>query len=119
MQTRLPYWLSGILFLFCGGGFVVATLLVDHWLLWALGTASGLFGVVRIVQDRMVRGRVDFTPEELEKWGERLSAGTPRIVTMLESGETPKAVAVALEKERGIPQEICLRFIIALGQHGQ
>ena len=67
----------------------------------------------------MVRGRVEFTPEELEKWGERLSAGTPRILKMLEEGETPKAVAVAMEQDRGIPQEICLRFIIALGQHSK
>ena len=84
MQTRLPYWFSGILFLLCGGAFVVSTLWANHWLLWALGVASGLFGIVRIVQDRMVRGRVEFTPEELEKWGERLSAGTPRILKMLE-----------------------------------
>jgi len=65
----------------------------------------------------MVRGRVELTEEDLSKWGERLSAGTPEMLELLGKGETPLFVARALEEGRGIPQEITLRYIIALGNH--
>ena len=119
MRTRVTLWfkgalwaLAGISSLICWGSF--------GGIVWiALGIPLLLYGIVLIVQDRMVRGKVELSEKDIQQWGERLSAGTPEMLELLEAGETPLFVARTLEEGRGIPQEITLRYIIALGNHGK
>ena len=76
-----------------------------------------VYGIVLIVQDRMVRSQVSLSTKELEKWGDRLAASTPFIVEQLEGQKTPAGIAKQVEKDRGVPQEITLRYIIALAAY--
>lgn len=115
MQTRVTLWFKGVLWILAGLLLFLAGGTADFGVLRILGVPAALYGVVLIVQDRMVRKRVEFTAEELERWGERLSAGTPEILQMLEEGATLHEVGRAMERDRGLPPEMTLRYIVALG----
>ena len=117
MQTRLPYWFLAF----------VPSLRRCVRCFDALGESLVTLGPRR--RERPLRhsshrtrsdgaGSVEFTPEELEKWGERLSAGTPRILKMLEE-ERPRKRWPLRWNGTESPRRICLRFIIALGQHSK
>lgn len=119
MQTRVTLWFKG--FLWCLLGVILLGIGVTQssWIWLGLGIFLLLYGITLIVQDRMVRSQVGLSTKDLELWGDRLAAGTPFIVSELESGATSVSIANQLEKDRGLPKEITLRYIIALGEHGK
>ena len=117
VQTRVTLWFKGLIW--CLIGFVLSGVGVtlSSWIWFGLGMFLLVYGIVLIVQDRMVRSQVSLSTKELEKWGDRLAASTPFIVEQLEGQETPAAIAKQVEEDRGVPQEITLRYIIALAAY--
>ena len=117
VQTRVTLWFKGLIWCLIGLVLSGVGVSLSSWLWFGLGIFLLIYGVVLIVQDRMVRSQVSLSTKELEKWGERLAASTPAIVEQLEAQETPASIARQLEKDRGIPPEITLRYIIALAEY--
>lgn len=66
-----------------------------------------------------MRSQVALNLVELEKWGNALTEATPEIVEHLQNDETPASVAQNMEKRHRIPQEITLKYIVALGNYGK
>ncbi|GMV43632.1 MAG: hypothetical protein AMXMBFR64_53480 [Myxococcales bacterium] len=84
-----------------------------------LGALAAIYGILLIVKDRIVQTRVSLTPEELERYGERLSESTPLIVEELGKGRHVSVIAKAVKKEHDVPEDVTLRYIIALGRYQQ
>lgn len=77
------------------------------------------YGVLLIVKDRIVQTRVSLSPDELELFGEQLSEATPLIVEELSKGRHVSVIARAVKKQHDVPEDVTLRYIIALGRYQQ
>ncbi len=86
------------------------------WLM-IIGAALVGYSILSLVRLTMLRRRMDLTPEELERWGPTLEEVTGRILDGLGRGWPPSRVADELHEERGLPQEVTLKYIIALGKY--
>lgn len=79
-----------------------------------------LFATYAALQFLVWRGRtraMELTDKELATWGKALEESTPTILEMAGQHKGGNEIAAALEKGRGIPRDITLRYIFALAQH--
>lgn len=82
-----------------------------------LAVLAAIYGVLLLVKERIVQHRVDLSPEELEAYGERLSAATPLIVEELGKGRHVSVIAKQVKRDHDVPEDVTLRYIIALGRY--
>jgi hypothetical protein len=82
--------------------------------IWVL---SLIYGALQYYIWQGTQQRLPLTNAELKVWGSRLERATPAILEMYQASETVGAIAQKVEETYGLPQEITLRYIIALGQH--
>ena len=81
--------------------------------LWVL---LSVYGAIQLWSWNMTERGAVLSDEEVAKWGEILTEITPALITALESGTPVTEVAAKLEEERGLPVDVTLRYVIALGQ---
>lgn len=84
---------------------------IPVWLL--LGIYAGLQYWV----DRLTNKHLHLTLAELQQWGSKLEAATPKILNEYEASTSIREIAADIEKIHGIPPDVTLRYIIALARH--
>lgn len=82
-----------------------------------LGALALIYGVLLILKDRIIQQRVELSQEELTRFGDKLSEATPLIVELLKKGRHVSVIAKQVKKSLGIPEDITLKYIIALGKY--
>jgi hypothetical protein len=83
-----------------------------------LWTLFGTYAALQLIVWRYSNRPVDLTNAELARWGAKLEAATPDILTMYgEEHKSVRDIATSLESNHGIPKHITLRYIVALGRH--
>lgn len=92
-------------FRFTMGGFTIP--------LWIL---LSVYGAIQLWAWSMTERGAVLSDEEVAAWGEVLAEITPTLIASLESGTPVSEVAAKLKEERGLPVDVTLRYIIALGQ---
>ena len=78
---------------------------------------SAIYGAFQVYIWQATQRHVPLTNAELSTWGTKLEKATPTILDMIQGHEKVGDIALAVEKQHGIPPEITIRYIIALGQH--
>ncbi|MEZ4266084.1 MAG: hypothetical protein R3F39_06880 [Myxococcota bacterium] len=63
------------------------------------------------------RERMDLSEDEVAKWGPKLEEATPDILKQWQAKTPVKDIAATVEADHGIPVDVTLRYIIALGKH--
>jgi hypothetical protein len=85
---------------------------VPLWILFAIYAALQL--MVWRARDRAM----ELTEKEVATWGGKLEVVTPTILEMFgEQKKSVREIAIVLRERHGIPQDITVRYIIALGRH--
>ncbi|MCB9728846.1 MAG: hypothetical protein H6744_14270 [Deltaproteobacteria bacterium] len=63
------------------------------------------------------RERMDLSDDEVARWGPKLEEATPEIVQQWQAKIPVKDIAASIQAAHGIPVDVTLRYIIALGKH--
>jgi hypothetical protein len=82
-----------------------------------LAGLAAMYGALMLVKDRIVKPQLHLSVEELDRYGERLSEATPELLALLEQKVTTREAAERIQKRFGIPLEVTLKYIIALGRY--
>lgn len=82
-----------------------------------LGWFALVYCGLLIYQAVMTGRAAAFSDRELHDWGETLTDVTPLIVDRLTSGAKAQAVCDELEKSKGIPPLITMKYIVALANY--
>ena len=61
--------------------------------------------------------KVTLSDEEVRDWGEALSAVTPMILEAYANQTSVRDIAEAVKEQKGVPVDVTLRYIIALGHY--
>ena len=80
---------------------------------------SAIYGALQVYIWQATQRHVPLTDAEIAGWGEKLEKATPTILERFQNHAKVGEIASAVEKSHGIPPEITIRYIIALGQHLQ
>ena len=80
---------------------------------------SAIYGALQVYIWQATQKHVPLTETEIATWGSKLEKATPSILELVQNHTKVSDIALAIEKEQGIPPEITIRYIIALGQHLQ
>ncbi len=59
----------------------------------------------------------ELSDKEVAKWGDKLEVATPKILDLYAERTPVRDIAKAVEKTHGIPQDVTLRYIIALARY--
>ena len=81
--------------------------------LWIL---CAIFGVLQLYLWFATQRRLVLSDAEVSQWGPQLEAVTPIILEQARAKRPVREIATALEESHGIPVDVTLRYIIALGQ---
>ena len=81
-----------------------------------LWTLLALYAGLQLWSWRATEQGAVLSDEEVARWGETLTEITPELIAALESGRPVTEVARELEGEHGLPIDVTLRYVIALGQ---
>ncbi len=82
--------------------------------LWIL---AAIYGALQLYLWRMTRRGLALTVDELSTWGDKLEDATPNIVRGYQAHKPVGEIAREIESSHGIPKDVTLRYIIALGKH--
>ncbi|MDP6946721.1 MAG: hypothetical protein QF464_21405 [Myxococcota bacterium] len=80
--------------------------------LWIL---CAVFGLLQFYLWYATRSRLSLSDEEVSQWGAKLEVATPAILEQAKASKPVKAIAEMVEEDYGIPVDVTLRYIIALG----
>ena len=80
---------------------------------------SAIYGALQVYIWQATQQHVPLTEAEIATWGSKLEKATPSILELVENHTKVGDIALTIEKDQGIPPEITIRYIIALGQHLQ
>jgi len=86
------------------------------WLMIIGGALVG-YSIANLLRLTLVGKRLDLSPQELERWGPTLEEATPELLDAIARKEPMAKVAATLERERGLPPEVTLKYVIALGRY--
>lgn len=81
--------------------------------LWIL---CAIFGCLQLYLWFATQRRLVLSDAEVSQWGAQLEAVTPIIVEQARAKTPVREIASSLEETHGIPVDVTLRYIIALGQ---
>ena len=91
----------------------------DSFLLLSLAIIAILCGVLFTVQDAIVKRRMALSTTELDAYGNLLADATPEILEMSEKDVGASDIARQIKSTHGVPEEITLKYIIALGKYSE
>lgn len=92
-------------FRFSLGGFTIP--------LWVLLT---IYGAIQLWTWSLTERGAVLSEEEIAQWGDTLTEITPALIEALENGKPVSEVAKKLKAQHGLPVDVTLRYVIALGQ---
>lgn len=84
--------------------------------LWILCT---VFGVLQMYLWYVTRSRLSLSDKEVAQWGSKLEKATATILEQAKSSTPVREIATQVEATHGIPVDVTLRYIIALGHVDQ
>jgi hypothetical protein len=90
--------------------------LLFNWFRFPVGVLAVVYGAILLVWYYHGQGQLRLTPEELERYGNRLSEATPDLVKAMEAGTPVREVAERWEKKKGVPKEVTLRYAVELAR---
>jgi hypothetical protein len=110
-RTQATLWIAVAVALFAWA--------VVEWSIFkpVLGGLAAVYGVLLLVKTRIIEQRVALSQEELGQWGDKLSEATPVILELLGKSRHVSVIARAVKKSHQIPEDITLKYIIALGKY--
>ncbi|MGM0576608.1 MAG: hypothetical protein ACQEXJ_12835 [Myxococcota bacterium] len=82
--------------------------------LWVL---AAIYAVLQLWIWNNTREKLELTDEEVEEWGPKLEEATPDILEQWEAHTPAKDIAERVEQRHGIPPQVTLRYMIALGRY--
>lgn len=82
--------------------------------LWSL---FAVYSALQFIVWRGSRGRTELTDAEVTRWGPKLEQVTPTILAMYGQRTHVRDIARELEQSHGLPQDVTLRYIVALARH--
>ena len=80
--------------------------------LWIL---CAVFGVLQLYLWYATRSRLTLSEDEVKTWGTKLEAATPAILEQARAATPVRAIADQVKVDHGIPVDVTLRYIIAMG----
>jgi len=80
---------------------------------------SAIYGALQVYIWQATQRHVPLTDAEINQWGGKLEEATPKILELFQEHTKVGQIALSVEESHGIPPEITIRYIIALGQHLQ
>lgn len=80
--------------------------------IWAL---FAVFGALQLLLWRATSKSLTLSDAEVAEWGSKLEAATPLILEAARARTPVRDIAGAVEEVHGIPVDVTLRYIIALG----
>lgn len=91
---------------------------VDFYAMRAvLGVLATIMGALMWMKHRLIRRELNLTENELESWRAQLIDATPVILEMSQAKRPVTEIAEEVEKRLGLPREVTLKYIIALGTY--
>lgn len=81
--------------------------------LWIL---VAIYAALQFYLWNSTRQGMHLTDDEVARWGATLERATPEIVRGIEQRRPVKDIAGDVQEHHGIPVDVTLRYIIALGQ---
>lgn len=84
---------------------------VPLWILFAI------YATLQLMVWRARERAVDLTDTEVQTWGKALEDVTPTILQLFGEQKSVNEIAVTLRISHGIPKDVTIRYIIALGRH--
>lgn len=81
--------------------------------LWIL---CAIFGVLQLYLWFATQRRLFLSDAEVSQWGGQLESATPTILELARNQTPVRDIAASVEESHGIPVDVTLRYIIALGQ---
>lgn len=85
---------------------------VPLWILFAI------YSVLQLMVWRARERAMELSEKEVAAWGKKLEEATPRILAMFgEEKQSVSQIASSLQADQGIPKDVTVRYIIALGRH--
>ena len=81
--------------------------------LWIL---CAIFGALQLYLWFATQKRLFLSDAEVEEWGSQLESVTPAILEQARARTPVRDIASGLKESHGIPEDVTLRYIIALGQ---
>ncbi|MFT7581498.1 MAG: hypothetical protein ACI9MR_003175 [Myxococcota bacterium] len=107
-------------------GMIVAQIAGYDWFIvqigsfrFALWILVAIYAGLQLLIWRTQRKHLALSDKEVAKWGDKLEVATPDILEMYRERRPVADIAKALDANHGIPQDVTLRYIIALAHHAR
>ncbi len=84
--------------------------------LWIL---VAIYSALQLVVWQATSKRLTLSDAEVAQWGAKLEAATPQILEKISARTRVREIAESLESSEGIPTDVTLRYIIAMGSLDQ
>jgi len=81
-----------------------------------LGWFALVYSGLLVLRNLFIREELELTPRELHDFGAVLAEVTPVIMESAGDGVRPRDIADKLEKDRGIPKLVSLKYMVALSK---
>jgi hypothetical protein len=104
----------------------LAMLLSSFWVEWFdidftwfklnLGWFALVYSGLLVLRNLFIKEELHLTPRELHDWGAVLAEVTPYIMESAGDGVRTGEIADRLEKDRGLPRLVSLKYMIALSK---
>jgi hypothetical protein len=82
--------------------------------LWLL---AAIFAGLQFYLWHATRRHLTLSDEEVSRWGDDLAKATPTILSQAEDKIPVRDIAETIQTSHGIPIDVTLRYIIAMGHH--
>jgi hypothetical protein len=78
-----------------------------------------VFGALQLFLWHVTRSRLTLSDDEVAKWGSKLESATSTILEQAKASRPVREIAEDMKAAHGIPEDVTLRYIIALGHTNQ
>ena len=86
---------------------------------WLMIIGASLIGyaLLTLLRLSLIRRRIELSQAQLHQWGPSLERATPAIIDGLDRKMPVARIAARIKEKEGIPEEITLKYLIALGRY--
>ncbi len=114
--TWLVFWaVAGVAMLL--SSFVVNWFEIDFtFFKLNLGFFALVYAGLLALRNVLMKQQIEMTGRELHDWGDKLAQATPNIIELAGNGSRPKEIAALLKADRGIPELVSLKYMVALSK---
>ncbi len=83
----------------------------------ALAVLAAIYGVLHLLKHRLLQRGLELSAQEIAVYESQLIEATPLIVELINAHVPVRDIARQVEERFGLPQDVTLRYIIALGRY--